>query len=124
MFDALKKYAVFRGRATRTELWLFEVLFLLLSIVAAGLDGMASGYGVGFAAGGATFGWFTTMLLLALMIPHAAVCVRRLHDVNKSGWWLLIFFVPVANLVLLIFFLWPGTVGPNQFGESPLVEDE
>jgi uncharacterized membrane protein YhaH (DUF805 family) len=57
---------------------------------------------------------------LALLIPSIAVGVRRLHDTNRSGWWLLIAFVPVlGELVLLVFLVLPGPVGPNTYGEDP-----
>ena len=57
--------------------------------------------------------------VLAILIPSYAVTVRRLHDTGKSGWWLLLMFVPFGNIILLIFCLIDSTPGPNQYGENP-----
>lgn len=57
-----------------------------------------------------------TLFSLAVLLPGLAVSVRRLHDIDKSGWWVLIAFVPVIGIiVLLVFFVMPGTDGPNRF---------
>jgi uncharacterized membrane protein YhaH (DUF805 family) len=53
------------------------------------------------------------------MVPYVAVAVRRLHDTDRSGWWLLLVFVPLGNIVLLIWFCLPSTWGPNRFGPMP-----
>ncbi len=61
------------------------------------------------------------LVVLAVIIPTIAVGIRRLHDIDKSGWWLLIGLVPfVGGLILIYFFVQKGTTGPNQFGEDPL----
>ena len=67
------------------------------------------------------FGMIAYLLIcLALVIPSLAVGVRRLHDTNRSGWWLLIAFIPILGaLALLVFFVLPGTVGSNTYGEDP-----
>ena len=60
------------------------------------------------------------LFYLAILIPSIAVAIRRLHDTNRSGWWLLIALIPfIGALVLLVFYVLPGTVGPNKFGEDP-----
>ena len=111
MFDALKKYAVFSGRARRQEYWLFILLYIILYVIAITIDlstGMideVSGYGV-----------FTGLLTLGFILPAIAVLVRRLHDIDKSGWWALLSIVPLVNLVLLVFACMDGTVGANRFG--------
>ena len=86
---------------------------------------------IGAATGGFSGGieYMTTMSFglilylvvgLALIIPSLAVAVRRLHDTNRSGWWVLIALLPVLGaLVLLVFMVLPGTVGPNSYGEDP-----
>jgi uncharacterized membrane protein YhaH (DUF805 family) len=110
----LGKYANFSGRASRSEFWfwvLFQVLLSLVVVVVGGLITVVSpdagrlitllGYGV---------------IILGLFLPGLAVSVRRLHDTDRSGWWLLLDFVPLGGIVLLIFWCLPGTEGPNRFG--------
>jgi len=58
--------------------------------------------------------------MLALLIPSIAAGIRRLHDTDRSGWWLLIAFIPLIGvIVLLVFFVSGGTAGANRFGEDP-----
>lgn len=59
---------------------------------------------------------------LAVLIPTIAVAVRRLHDTDRSGWWLLLCFVPLGGLVIIVFVILEGTAGENRFGENPLIE--
>ena len=59
------------------------------------------------------------LLMLASILPGIAVTIRRLHDTDRSGWWLLIAIVPLVSLVLLVFMIMEGTLGPNKFGEQP-----
>ena len=115
MFDALKKYAVFRGRARRKEYWLFLLLYTLLFFATTVVDGATDTY-----SEGAGMGLLGFILTLAFLVPSVAVGVRRLHDIDKCGWWLLILLVPVLGfLVLHVFFCFNGTVGDNRFGEDP-----
>jgi len=110
----LKKYAVFSGRARRKEYWMFTLIYILIAVVVGLLDGMLGSAGI---LGG--------VLGLALLVPSIAVTVRRLHDTDRSGWWVLIAFVPfVGWLVLLVFMVLAGTPGSNQYGEDPLGEAE
>ena len=119
MFDALKKYAVFSGRARRKEYWLFYLLFLLVYIFFAIIDA-ASGT-LDSATG---IGALTGILFLAVLIPQLAVGVRRLHDTDRSGWWLLVGFIPlVGPIVLIVFFCLDGSAGDNRFGENPKEEE-
>lgn len=62
---------------------------------------------------------FAGIFLLFILIPSFAIGIRRLHDTDKSGWWLLIGIIPLASLVLFIFFCLRGTTGPNRFGDDP-----
>jgi uncharacterized membrane protein YhaH (DUF805 family) len=112
----LKRYAEFSGRSRRKEYWMFAllqlVLFVGLSIIEGilGLSGMVGG----------VYGPLTTLVLLALLIPGIAVSIRRLHDTDRSGWWLLIALIPlVGGIVLLVFMVTDGTRGPNRFGDDP-----
>ncbi|WP_312185486.1 DUF805 domain-containing protein [Sphingobacterium sp.] len=110
-------YANFEGRARRKEYWMFMlaqfVLFLALSIV-GGIF-----YAISSTLGGLIFG-IISLLSLALIIPGLAVTVRRLHDTNKSGWFILVSLIPfVGGLYLLYLEILEGDKGPNQYGPDP-----
>jgi uncharacterized membrane protein YhaH (DUF805 family) len=108
-----KKYAVFTGRAGRPEFWWFMCFGLLVWLATTSVDGLRTGSNAYLDGGGVA----TLVASLLLFLPQLSVWVRRLHDGDHSGWWLLIGFVPVAGLiVLLIFALQSGTPGPNGFG--------
>ena len=111
---ALKKYADFRGRAQRKEYWMFVAINFLFSMVlilidnAAGLQ-LENGYGSLF-----------LIYSLAMLLPQLSVSVRRLHDVGKSGWMLLIIFVPfIGTLWLLSLLISEGSAGNNTYGSNP-----
>jgi len=112
--QALKKYAVFSGRARRKEYWFFVLFYVIIVVVLSIIDamlGLQFGQGVGI---------LSTIYMLAVLIPGLAVGVRRLHDINKSGWWILIGFVPIIGpIILLIFALMGGTAGDNTYGPDP-----
>ena len=97
----LKKYAVFEGRARRKEYWMFVLFNVIISLV------------LGFVAGMIKLPILGTLYSLAVMVPSIAVGVRRMHDTDHSGWWLLL---PIVNLV---FACTDSTPGPNRFGENP-----
>ena len=125
-------YFGFTGRAARAEFWYFVlftwIAYLLLSIVnsfvfgmnAADIDpanmdgmGMASLWGIGILGG---------LFWLASVIPSIAVSIRRLHDIGRTGWWLLLIFVPLGGFVLLYFYIKPSQPGANQYGPNPYGE--
>lgn len=119
MLDAVRSvygnYANFSGRATRSEFWWFWLFYTLvivaLSLVAAAIAPGGGGGSIAF-IGIAAFA-------IGSIIPIIAVTVRRLHDTGRSGWWLLLGFVPlVGGLILLFFYLQPSTPGPNAFGPA------
>ena len=111
--QALKKYADFSGRARRKEYWFFVLFNIIVSIVLSVID-----VTLGLGAGG--FGVLSGLYSLAVIIPSIAVSVRRLHDINKTGWWILIGFVPLIGIiVLLVFALMGGTQGDNEYGPDP-----
>lgn len=113
--EAFTKYATFSGRARRSEYWYF-VLFNLL--IALGL--FIVGAVITAAAGGSRMGMFPyDAYALASFIPSLAVGVRRLHDIGKSGWFLLLGFVPIANIVLIIWLAQDGQPGTNEYGSNP-----
>jgi uncharacterized membrane protein YhaH (DUF805 family) len=113
--EALRKFATFSGRARRSEYWYFTLFNLIIEIVLAVID-MATGLysqgtGVGVLSG--IFG-------IAMILPSIAVGIRRLHDTNRSGWWLLIGVIPLLGaIVLLIFMVLDSDAGENRFGPNP-----
>ena len=95
------KYIDFNGRASRSEYWWFALL----------------GFGLSFIP---VIGW---ILRLVILLPSLAVQVRRLHDMDRSAWWLLLLVPPITIIgvfVLLIMSIFPGTPGPNRYGPDPL----
>ena len=111
--QALKKYAVFSGRSRRKEYWFFVLFAVIISIVLGVIDTM-----IGTQAGG--IGILSGIYALAILIPSIAVSVRRLHDIDKTGWWILIGFIPlIGTIILLIFAFLPGTAGDNKYGADP-----
>ena len=154
MLMPLRRYAEFSGRSRRKEYWMFflgAILFYILIFAlmvavgggallgtedgAAGMTGALAGFGI--------LGIVLIIAVLLLFIPSLAVGVRRLHDIDRTGWWLLVPYVPyilsivfattesvelaaIFNLIslagfllLFVFALLPGTVGPNRFGPDP-----
>jgi hypothetical protein len=64
-------------------------------------------------------GFISSLYSLAVLLPSIAVGVRRLHDTGRSGWWMLLAVIPIANIALLVFFILEGTAGPNAYGPEP-----
>ncbi|HBK56024.1 MAG TPA: DUF805 domain-containing protein [Xanthomonadales bacterium] len=113
--QALRKYAVFSGRARRKEYWFFMLFSVLISIALMVLD-----TSIGLATDGGIYLGFYLLFSLAILLPSLAVAVRRLHDGDRTGWWVLIGFVPlIGALVLLVFMVQDGTRGDNQYGPDP-----
>jgi uncharacterized membrane protein YhaH (DUF805 family) len=113
--QALKKYAVFSGRSRRMEYWYFVLFNIIVSIVLGAIDGLLGTLGSGMGAG-----LLSGIYGLAILIPSLAVTVRRLHDIDRTGWWILIALVPlIGTIVLLVFALLEGTPGTNRHGPNP-----
>jgi uncharacterized membrane protein YhaH (DUF805 family) len=113
--EALKKYAVFSGRSRRKEYWYFVLFNIIVSIVLAGIDAL-----LGTFSSASNIGLLSGIYSLAVLIPTLAVTVRRLHDIDRSGWWILIALVPlIGTIVLLVFAVMEGTPGTNQYGLNP-----
>ena len=113
--EVLKKYAVFEGRARRKEYWYFVLFNTLITIGLGIIDGAT-----GLVSAEAGVGLLSGLYTLAVLIPSIAVSVRRLHDTNRSGWWLLISLVPlVGAIVLLVFLVLDSQPGENQYGANP-----
>ena len=102
------KYFQFDGRASRSEYWWFFLFSLIVLQVAAVLDAVTG-----------LFIFYLTAALV-LMIPTLSVCVRRFHDFDRSGWWILIILIPfIGSLVVLIWTVSEGNPFPNQYGTIP-----
>jgi uncharacterized membrane protein YhaH (DUF805 family) len=114
--EVLKKYATFDGRARRAEYWYFALFNLIISVVLSILDGIVRSN----SSTASTVGLLGGLYSLVVLIPSIAVGVRRLHDTGRSGWWMLIAFIPFIGAIwLLVYFVEEGTVGPNQYGADP-----
>ena len=112
--EALKKYAVFEGRSRRKEYWYFVLFNVIISIVLSLIDALI---GTSSSSGG---GVLSGIYGLAVLIPTIAVSVRRLHDIDRTGWWVLIGLVPLIGfIVLLIFYVQDSTPGSNRYGPNP-----
>ena len=112
----LKRYAEFTGRSRRKEYWMFVLLSIGIYIIASILDRIAGMNGM--IAG--TYGPITALVALGLLVPSLAVSVRRLHDSDRSGWWLLLGLVPiVGEIIVLVLMVLEGTRGANRFGADP-----
>jgi uncharacterized membrane protein YhaH (DUF805 family) len=111
----LKRYAEFSGRSRRKEYWMFTLYNTVIVTVLyiAGLVTLLRGniYMVFF---GLLF-----LYWLGVLVPSLAVAVRRLHDIDKSGWFLLIGFIPVAGIALIVLLALDGTPGDNRYGPNP-----
>jgi uncharacterized membrane protein YhaH (DUF805 family) len=112
---ALNKYAVFEGRSRRKEYWMFTLINALIIVVLSWIDMFTGWYSLE-----GELGMLSGLFSLAILIPSIAVGVRRLHDTDRSGWWMLLCFFPLIGVaVLLVFFVLDGTPGSNRFGEDP-----
>jgi uncharacterized membrane protein YhaH (DUF805 family) len=104
-FRALAKYAVFTGRARRREYWYFYLFYLVFALILGGIIGLMHLTD--------HTELITRLYQFAFLLPILAVGVRRMHDVNKSGWYII---VPIYNLILACT---DGTHGPNDYGPDP-----
>ena len=103
----IKKYFVFEGRASRSEYWWFQLIVSPSYLISEVVESEIS--------------YFFLGITLFTLIPAISAGVRRLHDTNKSGFFILISFIPfIGGLVLLFFFITEGTKGKNKFGPDPL----
>ena len=126
MFAPLRRYFDFSGRSRRLEYWLWAIFVFVGFIVAMILDVKLLGAGtmtssseLGEGTASASFnisggGPITLVFLLLVLIPGLALAVRRMHDQNRSGWWIL---VPLVGMIMIMFI--GGTPGPNRFGPDP-----
>jgi uncharacterized membrane protein YhaH (DUF805 family) len=113
--SVLKRYVAFDGRARRQEYWMFTLISVIISLVLMAID-----HAMGTVSASAGIGTLGAIYALAVLLPSLGVTVRRLHDTDRSGWWLLICLVPlIGGIVLLVFLCIEGTRGSNRFGPDP-----
>ena len=113
--NVLKNYVGFSGRARRKEYWMFVLFNVIFAVVAMILDNV-----LGLASKELGYGPIYGIDALAMILPSLAVAARRLHDIGKSGWWLLIALIPIVGAIMLI--IWDvreGERGDNRFGPDP-----
>ena len=124
--SGFSNYVTFSGRARRSEFWFWTLFAVIVIFVAAVLDGilfpgtMHTQMADGVASFESTGGPVSALASLGMFLPGLAMQVRRLHDLDRSGWWVLLVFIPVIGIIVL--FIWwctQGTRGPNRFGEDP-----
>ena len=112
---ALRRSFSFAGRSSRREYWFFTFVNLLIYVLMASIDA-----GLGVFDSDEMLGTWSSIYLLAVFLPTLSLSVRRLHDVDRSGWWFLITLVPwVGAFALLAFMALKGTVGRNRYGLGP-----
>ncbi len=109
--SCFNQYISFSGRASRSEFWYFFLFGIILSAMAGFIDG-------GFYH---SIWSLESLVSIVLFLPTIAVGSRRMHDSNRSEYWLLLVFIPVVGLILLFFFAQLGTEGDNQYGPDPLL---
>ncbi|MEX2380322.1 MAG: DUF805 domain-containing protein [Vicingaceae bacterium] len=110
----LKNFTDFQGRARRKEYWMFVLFHIIVLVILSSIDmllgfDMEGGYGI-----------LTGLYSLLMIIPSLAVGVRRLHDTGRSGWWILVGFIPIVGwIILIIFLVLDSQEGSNKWGENP-----
>ena len=114
----IRKYAEFNGRARRQEYWMFFLMNFLIVVLIGILGGIVSAL-LG-KLGGLISSVFSSLYAIFIFIPGIAVTVRRLHDTNKSGWWILLNLIPpLGQLILLIFMVIDSDPNDNTYGPNP-----
>lgn len=106
-----KKYATFEGRAQRSEFWYFCLFCLLVGIVTLYIDISVLGYSVE-----EEYTPLNTIAYLAVFIPSISVTARRLHDIGKSGWWMLLALTGIGIILLIVWYATEGEKKKNRFG--------
>lgn len=113
----LCNYFYFSGRARRKEYWMFILVNFILACVLAAIDGLL-GLHIG-----KNNDLLSTLYGIGVFIPSWAVQFRRLHDTDRSAWWLLVLLIPLVGwIMILVFNCQRGSYGPNRFGNDPLTE--
>lgn len=113
-FTVLKKYVDFDGRAQRSEYWFFMLFYTIGLIILSVIDAVIGMYSVE-----AGIGLLSGIFVLANILPSISVGVRRMHDIGKSGWWLLINIIPLIGPIVFIVFAATDSKEDNQYGTNP-----
>ncbi|MGF6090395.1 DUF805 domain-containing protein [Pseudomonas sp. 18173] len=100
--EALKKYAVFTGRASRREYWMFILISFLIALAIGFVEGLLG-----------MKGYASNLYSLAMLVPNISVAIRRMHDTDRSGWWI---WLPIVNIIFLV---QDSQRGDNRFGPNP-----
>ena len=107
-----EKFADFNGRARRKEFWMFNLFAWIISSILSVID-LALDSSMGFSV-------LSSIFSLIILVPSLAVSVRRLHDVNKTGWYILLWFLPIIGWIwLIVLYATEGDQGSNQYGDDP-----
>lgn len=112
--SVLKKYAVFSGRATRSEYWYFVLISFIISAILSVIDRVIG------SASGTNLGTLGSIYSLAILIPALAVSARRLHDIGKSGWMILVNLIPFVGWIwFIVLTVTDSNPGENKYGPNP-----
>lgn len=107
--SVLKDYATFTGRARRAEYWMFTLVNIIIAVVLAVLATQLESLSILY-----------MLYSLAVLIPGIAVSIRRMHDIGKSGWMILLGFIPIVGVIILIvMFCGDSQPGDNEYGPNP-----
>ena len=110
--SGFQNYVNFSTRASRSEFWFWTLFAVLASIAAGTIDRVLFPDAITSPV--------HSLVGLALFLPGMAVSIRRLHDLDRTGWWFLVAFTVIGIILLIIWNCMPGTPGPNRFGPDPL----
>jgi uncharacterized membrane protein YhaH (DUF805 family) len=113
--SGFQNYVNFSGRAQRSAYWYWTLFAFIASAIALAIDALI--FGVNLEGG---LNIVQTIVGLALLLPGLAVSIRRLHDLDRTGWWILIALTGIGAILLIIWYVMKGTDGPNRFGPDPL----
>ena len=122
-----QKYSTISGRASRAEYWWFTLFMYLVYIVIYTLSAVMMFY-LHRGSGAQMFGallvsGLMSIISILLVVPSICVGIRRLHDIGRSGWWILLSFVPIVRFVILVFTLMPSQPTANEYDENPLEQE-
>ena len=110
MIKSIKYYTTLEGRVSRKDFWLFILCCIIIALIVSAISMMVPDLRL----------YIMIVLFLVFLWPSISFAVRRLHDINFRGWWILLDFIPViGSIILLVMLLLDGTKGKNRFGEDP-----
>jgi uncharacterized membrane protein YhaH (DUF805 family) len=113
--SVLRQYATFKGRARRKEYWMFVLCYVPFYLALIVIDGLTGTFDMGTERG-----LLSGLFMIGTLLPSLAVAVRRLHDTDRSGWWLLLSLIPIVGQIGLLYFLiQEGDEGDNEYGRDP-----